>query len=313
MVPEIISIGEALVEIMRPTAGISLDQPGPFQGPFASGAPAIFAVAAARLGVRVGFIGKVGEDAFGRLLRRRMESEGINLEYLQASPEDATSAAFVAYSPDGNREFVFYLKQAAAGRIDPSMIRKTYFSGVKWLHISGSFLALSDASREACRRAVEWTREAGGKVSFDPNLRPELMDLDESRRVFAYYLDRADLILPTAEEARALTAATDDEEAAARLLGDVERLVVFKRGSEGCTFFTPGKRLDCPGISVKEVDPTGAGDCFNAACLVGLINHWTFDRTARFANAAGALAVTKQGPMEGAPTIAEIESLINGC
>src|SRR5512139_1492339 len=102
MVPEIISIGEALVEIMRPMAGISLDQPGPFQGPFASGAPAIFAVAAARLGVRVGFIGRVGEDAFGRLLRRRLESEGINLEYLQASPEDATSAAFVAYSPDGN-------------------------------------------------------------------------------------------------------------------------------------------------------------------------------------------------------------------
>jgi sugar/nucleoside kinase (ribokinase family) len=313
MALEIISIGEALVEIMRPVAGVSLDQPGTFQGPFASGAPAIFAVAAARLGVRVGFIGRVGEDAFGRLLRRRLEAEGINLEYLQASPEDTTSAAFVAYSPDGNREFVFYLKQAAAGRIDPAMIRKTYFSGVKWLHISGSFLALSDASREACLRAVEWTREAGGKVSFDPNLRPELMDLDESRRVFAYYLDNADLILPTAEEARALTAATDDEEAAARLLGEGERLVVIKRGAEGCTFFAQGKRLDCPGILVSEVDPTGAGDCFNAACQVGLINHWAFDRTARFANAAGALAVTKQGPMEGAPTLAEIESLMNGC
>ena len=310
MVPEIISIGEALVEIMRPMAGVSLDQPGLFLGPYASGAPAIFAVAAARLGVRVGFIGRVGEDAFGRLLCRRLESEGINLDYLQVSPDDATSAAFVAYSPDGKREFVFYLKQAAAGRIDPSIISKIYFSGVTWLHISGSFLALSDASRAACHQAVEWTCEAGGKVSFDPNLRPELMGLDESRRVFAYYLDRADLLLPTAEEARALTATTDDEEAAARLLGDAERLVVFKRGSEGSTFFTQRKRLDCPGFSVKEVDPTGAGDCFNAACLVGLIKNWALDRTARFANAAGALAVTRQGPMEGAHTIAEIKRLI---
>jgi sugar/nucleoside kinase (ribokinase family) len=310
MLPEIISIGEALVEIMRPMAGVSLDQPGQFLGPFASGAPAIFAVAAARLGVQVGFIGKVGEDAFGRLLHKCLESEGIDLDYLQVSPDDATSAAFVAYSPDGNREFIFYLKQAAAGRIDPAIIRKAYFSGVKWLHISGSFLALSDDSREACRRAVEWTCEAGGKVSFDPNLRPELMDLGESRRVFAFYLDRADLLLPTAEEARVLTATKDDEEAAARLLGDGKRLVVFKRGSEGSTFFTPGKRLDCPGFLVKEVDPTGAGDCFNAACLVGLINNWTLERTARFANAAGALAVTRQGPVDGAPTIAEIESLI---
>jgi tagatose kinase len=310
MAPEIISIGEALVEIMRPKTGASLDQPGLFLGPFASGAPAIFAVAAARLGVRVGFIGRVGADAFGRLLRRRLESEGIDLEYLQVSADDATSAAFVAYSPDGNREFVFHLKQAAAGRIDPAIIEKSYFSGVKWLHISGSFLALSDASREACHRAVEWTCDAGGKLSFDPNLRPELMDLDESRRVFAYYLERADLLLPTAEEARALTATTDDEKAATRLLGDVERLVVFKRGSEGSTFFTLGKRLDCPGISVNEVDPTGAGDCFNAACLFGLINTWTLDRTAPFANAAGALAVTSQGPMEGASTVAEVENLL---
>ena len=310
MAPEIIAIGEALVEIMRPTAGAPLDQSGSFQGPFASGAPAIFAVAASRLGAQVGFIGRVGSDAFGRFLRRRMESEDVNLEYLQVSPEYATSVAFVAYSTDGNREFVFHLRHAAAGTIAPDSIRQEYFSNIKWLHISGSFLALSDASRAASRRAVEFTRKMGGKVSFDPNLRPELMDLNDSRRVFAYYLDRADLLLPTVEEARALTATTSDEEAAARLLGDAERLVVFKRGSEGSTFFTPEKRLDCPGLKIKEVDPTGAGDCFNAACLVGLMNDWTLDRTARFANAAGALAVTRQGPMEGAPSVVEIETFV---
>ncbi len=310
MGPEVIAIGEALVEIMRPAVGAPLDQAGTFQGPFASGAPAIFAVAAARLGLRVGFVGQVGEDAFGRLLRGRFETEGVNVEYLQDSKEYATSAAFVAYSLSGGREFVFHLRYAAAGSIDPQAIQPEYFSDVKWLHISGSFLTLSSACREACIRAVELTRKAGGKLSFDPNLRPELMSLDESRKVYAPYLDTADLLLPTANEARLLSGATDDAEAARRLLGDGERLVVFKRGSGGCTFFTPGKRLDVSGFPVEEVDPTGAGDCFNAACLAGLINAWALDRTARFATAAGALAVTRQGPMEGAPTVAEIESFL---
>jgi sugar/nucleoside kinase (ribokinase family) len=310
MGPEVITIGEALVEIMRPAVGAPLDQAGTFQGPFASGAPAIFAVAAARLGLRVGFVGQVGEDAFGRLLRRRLESEGVDAEYFQVSKEYATSVAFVAYSLTGGREFVFHLRHAAAGSIDPQAIRPEYFSGIKWLHISGSFLTLSDACREACSRAVEFTRKAGGKVSFDPNLRPELMGLDECRRVYAPYLDTADLLLPTADEARLLSGAADDEEAVRRLLGDVERLVVFKRGSGGSTYFAPGKSLDVSGFPVEEVDPTGAGDCFNAACLAGLINGWDLDQIARFATAAGALAVTRQGPMEGAPTVAEIESFL---
>jgi sugar/nucleoside kinase (ribokinase family) len=310
MRPEVIAIGEALVEIMRPAAGVTLDQAGTFQGPFASGAPAIFAAAAARLGLRVGFVGQVGQDAFGRLLQRRLESEGVNVEHLQVSREYATSTAFVAYSPTGDREFVFHLRHAAAGSIDPRAIQPEYFSNVKWLHISGSFLTLSNASREACSQAMELTRKAGGKVSFDPNLRPELMSLDECRSVYAPYLDAADLLLPTVDEACLLSGSADEAEAARKLQGDAGRLVVFKRGSGGSTFFAPGKRLEVSGFPVEQVDPTGAGDCFNAACLAGLIHGWTLDRTARFATAAGALAVTRQGPMEGAPTLAEIESFL---
>jgi len=310
MAPEVIAIGEALVEIMRPAAGAPLDQAGIFQGPFASGAPAIFAVAAARLGARAGFVGQVGMDAFGRLLRRRLKSEGVNVEYLQESNEYATGVAFVAYSPEGGREFVFHLRHAAAGKFDPRAIRQEYFSNIKWLHISGSFLMLSDASREACSRAMELTRRAGGKVSFDPNLRPELMGLDDSRRIFAPYLAGADLLLPTVDEAHALSGTGNDDEAAQRLFGERERLVVFKRGAEGSTFFKLDTRLDVPGFPVEEVDPTGAGDCFNAACILGLMNGWTLDQIARFAAAAGALAVTRQGPMEGAPTAAEVESFL---
>lgn len=139
-----------------------------------------------------------------------------------------------------------------------------------------------------------------------------MLPLEEARTLFAPYLEAADLLLPTAAEARALTGFADDGTAARALLVGRERIVALKRGAAGCSIYSGGERLDVPGIVVKEVDPTGAGDCFNAAFVVGLENGWPLERVARFANAAGALAVTRQRPMEGAPTRQEIETLLAG-
>ena len=309
--PQIISIGEALVEVMRAKADSPLDEPGLFEGPFASGAPAIFAVAAARLGLHTGFISCVGDDAFGRLLWQRLQAENVDARLLQNTPSHTTGIAFIAYTADGSREFVFHLRQSAAAVIVEEALDSAYFDGVAWLHISGSSLFLSEASRAACARALELTRAAGGKLSLDPNLRPELMSLLRSRDLLAPYLETADLLLPTAEEARALTGTDDDSAAAAALLGDSDRIVVFKRGPGGATIFSRGGRLDVPGFPVTEVDPTGAGDCFNAAFVYGLHAGWPVSKTASFAAAAGALAVTRLGPMEGAPTVQQIQGMLS--
>ena len=295
---------------MRPEAGEPLDRPGDFRGPFASGAPAIFAVAAARLGASVGFIGGVGDDAFWRLMRARFEKEGVDAAQMQVLPDHTTGVAFVAYATDGSREFVFHLRHAAAGALDADRIDPVYFAEVGWLHLSGSAIALSPASRAACQRAVELTQAAGGKFSFDPNLRPELMGLDKARGVLAPYIEVADLLLPTVDEAHALTGADDDAAAARVLMGDRDCVVVLKRGAAGCTLFVGAERVDVPGFAVEEVDPTGAGDCFNAACVLGLDADWPLERVGRFACAAGAHAVTRLGPMEGAPTRAEVEAML---
>jgi sugar/nucleoside kinase (ribokinase family) len=310
MPPRIISIGEALVEIMRPTVGQPLDRPGDFQGPFASGAPAIFAVAAARLGASVGFIGGVGDDAFGRLMRARLNAEGVDTAQMQVLPDHATAVAFVAYEPDGGREFVFHLRHTAAGALNATQIDPTYFVNADWLHLSGSTVVLNAATQAVCRCALDLTRSAGGRLSFDPNLRPELMPLEEARDVLAPYLETADLLTPTAAEARALTGAINDDIAAQALLMGRDRIVALKRGATGCTIFKQGKQFGVPGFSVDEVDPTGAGDCFNAAIIIGLEAGWTLEQVARFANAAGALAVTRRGPMEGAPTMPEVEAML---
>jgi len=310
MNPKFFSIGEALVEIMRPSPGQPLDRPGEFVGPFASGAPAIMAVAIARLGKEVGFIGGIGDDAFGRLLRNRFTEEGVDSSFVQIPEGHATGVAFVAYGEDGSREFIFHLKNAAAGALRPEGLEPDYFADVNWLHISGSTLGLSADCRATCERALELTKDKGGKLSFDPNLRTALMSVTQSRKVYGPFMQAADVLLPTVEEAHSLSEIMDDDSAANTLLSGEDQIVVFKRGSKGCSVYHRGQRIDVAGFPVEEVDPTGAGDCFNAAFLVGLDHGLPLEEVARFANAAGALAVTKQGPMEGAPTRKEIEAFL---
>ena len=306
---EIITFGEILVEIMRPTAGQPLDQQGEFRGPFASGAPAIFAVAAARLGLKTAFIGGVGDDAFGRMLRSTLDVEGVESRGLQVVPNFATGAAFVSYDETGEREFVFHIRHAAAGQIEPAAIPEQLFDSVKWLHISGSTLALNKNSRTACQHALELTRAAGGKISLDPNLRSELMPLEDFREILNPFLTNADLLLPTAGEAQALTGEVDEKRAAQKLMLKPGAIAVLKRGPVGCSIYQHGEHFEIPGFTVTEVDPTGAGDCFSAAFIAGLEAGWSLEQVGRYANAAGALAVTKLGPMEGAPTQTQVENL----
>jgi sugar/nucleoside kinase (ribokinase family) len=304
---EIITLGEILVEIMRPAAGQPLDRPGEFRGPFASGAPAIFAVAVARLGLSIAFIGAIGEDAFGRLLRARLSAEGADISGLQVAQGYATGAAFVAYNDTGGREFVFHISHAAAGQLRSELIPPVLFENVKWLHLSGSTIFLNENSRAACLRALELTQAAGGRISLDPNLRSELMPLEQAREMLAPFISSADLLLPTLAEAYMLTGKSSIEEVAGALVVKPDAIIVIKRGPAGCTVIHRGQQIDIPGFAVEEIDPTGAGDCFSAAFIAGLESGWPLESVGRFANAAGALAVTKLGPMEGAPTCKQVE------
>ena len=309
--PKVITIGEALVEIMRPTAGQPLDFTGEFRGPFASGAPAIFAVAAARLGLSTAFIGAVGDDAFGRLMEKRFFAEKVDSSALQYPPGFATGAAFVAYDDSGGREFVFHIRHAACGQLTSDLIPVSLFDDADWLHLSGSTIFLNENSRAACQEAMDLILTQGGKISLDPNLRPELMPVDKAGKALVPFLAAADLLLPTESEVQALTGESEIPRAVQALNAKQDAILALKRGPSGCSIWRDGKRLDIPGFVVEEIDPTGAGDCFSAAFIAGLEAGWSLDQTGRFANAAGALAVTRLGPMEGAPSRHEVEKLLS--
>ncbi len=298
---DILTFGEALVEIMRTDLDQPLHQPALFTGPYPSGAPFIFAAQAARLGAKVGAVGAVGKDAFGQCLLESLAVDGIDTRGIRVLETHTTGVAFVAYASDGSRDFVFHVKQAAAGQLHPAMLDETLFDGLRVLHLMGSTLSIHEEALNCGLRALELAQKVGAKISFDPNLRPQLMPADRARTAFAPFVRAADVMIPTAEEACLLTGTGTLEAAIDALLKDnPSRIIVVTHGKAGCTVYTQDKQSRIPPFVVEEIDPTGAGDCFDAGFLVQWLAGKPPEEAARFANACGALAVTAQGPMAGA-------------
>ncbi|MCD6170135.1 MAG: sugar kinase [Candidatus Latescibacteria bacterium] len=304
--PEIISLGELLVEIMRTERGVSFKREGLFAGPFPSGAPAIYINQAARLGAFAGFIGVCGKDDFGRLIVDCLEANRVDTHRIKFIEGWTTGCAFVTYASDGSRQFIFHLAHSAAGLLAEDDIDPGYFKDVKLLHIMGSSLFVSESSRDACYKAIELTKERGGLVSFDPNLRPELMPIDQINEICWPVKQAADIILPSGEEASMLTGIEDAGDACRELLSWA-KIVGLKLGAQGSKVFTKDQEVEVASIEVEEVDPTGAGDCWDAGFTVGYLEGRSLEDCARFANIVGALSVTKLGPMAGAPSRAEVE------
>jgi tagatose kinase len=308
---DILTFGEALAEIMRTDVDQPLDTPGPFVGPYPSGAPFIFAVQAARLGAKVAGVGAVGDDAFGTGFIEYLRADGIDTSGIKTMHGYTTGIAFIAYGSDGSRDYVFHMRHAAAGQLTPDMLDTRLFDDLRLLHLTGSTLSMNEQSLAVGLRALELAQAAGAKFSFDPNIRPRLMPVERARAAFAPFVEAADVILPTEDEALIFTGASTLEDAAAALLKNrPDRIVVVTHGKDGCTIYAAGSTFHVRGYTVEEIDPTGAGDCFDAGFLVRWLAGDSLADAARFGNACGALSVTAKGPMAGAQKLATVEAFI---
>ncbi|MCS6835301.1 MAG: sugar kinase [Anaerolineae bacterium] len=304
---DILTFGEALVEVMRTGIGQPLEEAGPFEGPFPSGAPFIFAAQAARLGARVAALGAVGDDAFGRCMLKQLRADGIDPRSLRVLPDHTTGVAFVAYNADGSRDFVFHARHAASAQLTTDMLDEGLFVGLKCLHLMGSTLAMHEGLLALGLHALTLAQRHGAKISFDPNLRPQLMPPQRARQAFAPFIKVADVLLPTAQELALLTGHDDVAQAVDQLMArKPDRIIVITQGADGALLCQGDQTIHVAGFPVQEVDPTGAGDCFGAAFLVRWLAGDDPTHAVRFANACGALAVTRRGPMSGARPLAEV-------
>jgi len=306
---KVITIGEMLVEIMRKDVDVSLGEPAEFVGPFPSGAPAIFIDAVARLGTSAGIIGSVGRDEFGECILKRLIKDGVDISMIKRIGEFPTGVAFVAYSSDGSRKFIYHMNNSAAGAVDAGEIPKEYVESASVIHISGSSLAMGERMREACYKAVKMGREAGASISFDPNVRREL-GVDRMREIFAPVLESCDLLTPSADELKEICGVRDEERAAKEMIERGVDIVAVKDGRMGCRVYTRGGKAEARAFDVEEVDPTGAGDAFSAGIVVGWLEGMSPKELAVFANAVGGRAVTARGPMEGLAWRDEINKML---
>ncbi|WP_274650598.1 sugar kinase [Paenibacillus humicola] len=308
---KVITIGELLVEIMRTETNRPLSEPAPFAGPYPSGAPAIFIDALAKLGFATGIAGAVGDDAFGRCLTERLRQDGVDCAHIYRLEAKTTGIAFVTYSDDGSREFLFHMKDSAAVEV-PERPEPDFLQGAVALHVSGTSLTSSESLRTLIYEAVRAVKREGGVITFDPNLRPELAGERSWAEWYEPVLRETDILLPSGEELEWLTGCPGPEEAAVRLAQRGIGLIVRKMGAGGCELYENGKRTAAaPGFSVECIDPTGAGDCFSAGVVYGYLSSWPWERTLRLANALGALSTTKLGPMEGTQNLQTVLDFMN--
>jgi sugar/nucleoside kinase (ribokinase family) len=309
---DVVTLGEILVEIMRTKRDVPHNVVGEYVGPYPSGAPAIFADACARLGLRCGLIGVVGDDDFGQLAVTRLERDGVDISYVKIKKNYTTGTAFVMYNSSGARKFIFHMRHAAAGQLSPHYVNVEYISKARVLHVMGSTLAINRRNYKTCFRAVEFAKKAGITITFDPNLRPELLDARAIRELCKPFLEASNIVMLSQEEARTLTEIRNPIEAAKKLLEFGPKIVAIKMGDKGSIALTREKIIIEPAFEVNEIDPTGAGDVYDAALVVELLKGSPLEKVIKFANAAGAIKVTRFGPMEGPTSYKEVEDFIAG-
>lgn len=306
---QVVAIGEILVEIMATRIGQTFLGPGLFAGPYPSGAPAIFADQAARVGASTALIACIGPDDFGTLNLDRLQASGVDITAIRRVPGTTTGSAFVTYRQDGGRDFIFNIANSASAALDAEQLEPGLFQGCRFFHVMGSSL-FSPRIALAVRKGVELARAAGARISFDPNIRKELLGLPEVAETIAAVLAVSDLLLPSEDDLAHLCPGFGEVEAAASLLAAGRQMVLVKKGAAGCVYYGPGRRLAMPAFPAEEVDPTGAGDCFGGTFVACLALDVPLDQALRLANAAGAMAVAKKGPMEGNSTMAELVAFL---
>ena len=310
---KIYAYGELLVEIMRPVENIPLNETNFFKGPYASGAPGIFISTAARLGHQCKMWAGVGKDKFGDMIVERLEKDGVDSKHIARS-DKSTAVAFVAYDDKGEREFIFHIGNTAADDVTFDMDTEI----PDCFHVMGCSLMASQSFQEGITEAVSFYAAKGSKVSFDPNLRPELLQGRSFRDVAGKIMDECSIFLPGVAE---LMLGAYDKPCG--MFGDMEdkdeienavrvlfnrypkmEVINVKLGSDGCVIYKRnGETVLIPvyDISQKEavLDVTGAGDSFDAAFVGAYLDGKTLEEAGKLAAKAGALNVVAFGPMEG--------------
>ena len=310
---EIVIMGELLVEIMRVEEDVQLYETGKyFRGPFPSGAPGIFISTVARLGHSAAIISGVGNDDFGKNIMDRLNEVGVDCSIVLVSNEASTGAAFVTYFKNGNRKFIFHIDHTPA--VAAKAPEETEdFNDTKYFHVMGCSLMASVEFRKEIVKTMYMLKERGAKVSFDPNIRLEMLKDTNVMEVVKQVYRESNIFMPGVSELKMIAGEDNLEKAIKKAFDDNKNmeLLVLKNGSQGSKIYGPDGLLEKVGVyPVTQIDATGAGDSYDAAFICGLVERKSVKEAAQMGAAAGALNAAVFGPMEGNISKDTIEEMI---
>ncbi|SEM02407.1 2-keto-3-deoxygluconate kinase [Roseovarius azorensis] len=303
MAVDILCLGEPILEFNQQPDGRYLPGHG--------GDTSNCAIAAARQGARVGYLTHIGADAFGRSFMDLWRAEGVDTSTVREVEGGQTGIYFVTHGPEGH-EFSYFRAGSAASRMTPADLPRAALEGARILHVSGISQAISESAADTVFAAMQIVRAAGGRVSYDSNLRLKLWPLARARAVIHAGMAMADIALPGLEDAELLTGLSDPDTIADFYLALGARIVALTLGPQGTLVATPEARKRVPGRPVQAVDATGAGDTFDGAFLARLVAGNDPFAAARYANAAAALAVQGYGAVAPMPRRAAVEAALAG-
>lgn len=317
MALDVVALGEVLVDLVSQGTG---DDDFPVLAGHPGGAPANFLAALSKFGAKTAFLGKVGDDVFGRLLLNALERTGICTEGVVVSEEVFTTLAFVTLDDRGERSFSFARKPGADTQLRFEELKLSLIDQAKVLHF-GTLSLTDEPARTATRQAVDYARRERKWISFDPNLRPALWkSLEDAREAMQWGLRRADLVKISDEEVSFLFGLGPREGAEKICREWGVQLVFVTCGADGCWYQNQNASGHVDSLSgICAVDTTGAGDIFGGSALYRILQtkkapaaltDGELRGIARFACASAGLSTTRAGGISSIFDYGEVEKAL---
>lgn len=302
---DVITIGDAMVAMCPKEKGPIL-----FCNTFErkiGGAELNVAIGCARLGLKSGWISRLGQDDFGKHILKTVRGEGIDTSQIELVEGYQTSVYFREVMANGDSRSFYYREKSPTSTMIAESLDENYFRNSKVLHITGVFPSINDNNKEILLKAVELAKKNNLLISFDPNIRLKMWTKSQAREFINKFLSEVDILLVGDEEISILIDEEDTNEAIKKFHDMGIDKVVVKRGAKGAIGSDGSNIYDVAAIKPKAlIDTVGAGDGFAAGFLSAYLKGDSFEESIEFANAVGSLVVGIEGDNEGLPYYEDI-------
>ncbi|WP_174614459.1 sugar kinase [Virgibacillus ihumii] len=297
---DVITIGDAMITFDPSATG-----PMRFVNSFyrkVGGAEFNLAIGCARLGMKTGWISRLGNDEFGRYIYNFARGEGIDVSEVKKISGYPTSLNFKEINGDGSSKTFYYRHQSPTLTLNPDSLNKAFFEQAKLLHITGVFPAVNDQNIAIIDKAIHIAKEHGLKISMDPNIRLKLWCEEKARETLLNWMVDVDYLMAGTDELNLLFETDNSKKWIDKVKEYSVSHLFIKKGADGSMLWTDNNIFEQPvEKNINVIDTVGAGDGFDAGALYGLLNNWEPKETLKLANVIGSMVVEVFGDNEGLP------------